>query len=160
MKSSNLFAVAGIIVGAAVGAITMAAQPAKVIEIEKPVIQVVEKPVIQIVEKRSYGVKLNEFQDIDVPVFTYEDRWMEEYSVKFAYKFDKTVYLCDKKYSYILDKTSDTSTDYGSKVLKENQDLVKLCIDETLQNEEPVDEDDRTGGRDMSQNPNNFSPKE
>lgn len=153
MKRSNIVAVLCVVIGAASGAVAVASIPKKPVKVE------VEKTVVKFVPKETYGVNLSEYQDIDFPVFTYDAQWMDDYSDKFAYKFDKTLYICDKKYSYILDKTSDLSTDYGSKVLEENRTLVKLCVDETLKNEESVDEDDRTGGRDMSQDPNNFKPE-
>ena len=149
----------GLIISALLGSVTgaTAAITIKSSTPIEPTIQIVEK--IKIVEKQSYGIELYQYQDLDFPAFTYDQEWMEDYSEKFAYKFDKALFLCDKKYSYILEKTGDTSTDYGSEVIAEYNKLSKLCVDETLKNEEPVDQDDRTGGRDMSQNSNDFRPE-
>ena len=91
MKRSNIIAVLCVVIGAASGAVAVASIPTKPVKVE------VEKTVVKFVPKETYGVNLSEYQDIDFPVFTYDAQWMDDYSDKFAYKFDKTLYICDKK---------------------------------------------------------------
>ncbi|MFX8462606.1 MULTISPECIES: hypothetical protein [Acinetobacter] len=93
-----------------------------------------EVPASEPVAVKKYGINLNDYPDESAKDYSLQQVWEFDLAEKYGRPFYKANNICSDKYSYILDKSTDTSTSEGSLVIDEFNLAHKKCVIETLKN--------------------------
>lgn len=91
----------------------------------------------------KYGVNLDEFPDKKGNDYALEFDWQYDLAEKYGRTFYKANKICRNKFSYILDKATDTSTEEGSLTINEFNKSYELCVRESLASQPIIPEKDR-----------------
>ena len=88
----------------------------------------------------KYGVNLGELPDKKGDDYALEFSWQYDLAEKYGRIFYKANNICGNKFSYILDKATDTSTEEGSLTITEFNKAYELCVSESLANQPIIPE--------------------
>ncbi len=91
----------------------------------------------------KYGVNLGEFPDKKGDDYALEFDWQYDLAEKYGRIFYKANNICGNKFSYILDKATDTSTEEGALTIDEFNKAYEQCVRESLVNQPIIPEKDR-----------------
>lgn len=93
-------------------------------------------------QPKSNLPEINVNVDIKIPDFDLDQDWQYDLAEKYGAVAFKAIYLCGKKYDYMLDNI-DLSSDYGSAVLNDYQIKIEKCSSSSLDGQEVIPENRR-----------------